>query len=162
MWNRESNNKSFGATTAAAAATPPAAHTPAPVQPLPPTPVTPPAPAVAKGSTLVLRGELTGSEDLVLEGRVEGRISLPEHVLTIGLGAEVSAEVSARIVILHGRIEGNVTASERVEVWSTGRMHGDLVSPKVQLADGATFTGRLETRKPGKQDQKSARSEMVA
>jgi len=107
-------------------------------------------PAKAKGSSLVIKGELSGSEDLAIEGRVEGKVSLPEHVLTIGLGAEVAAEIVARVVIVHGAVTGNITAFERVEVKTTGRMNGDLVSPKVQMSDGATFSGRLETRNPGK------------
>ena len=68
--------------------------------------------------------------------------------MTIGLGARVSAEVIARVVILHGSMTGNITAFERVELKATGRMNGDLVSPKVQMSDGATYTGRLETRNP--------------
>ena len=79
---------------------------------------------------------------------------MPEHVLTIGLGAHVSAEVIARVVILHGAVTGNITAYERVEVKATGRMNGDLVTPKVQMSDGATFSGRLETRNPGKGNTK--------
>jgi cytoskeletal protein CcmA (bactofilin family) len=160
MWNRESQKTPSPAAVPATAYTEPVAT----VQPLQPTPVTPAAPVIAKGSSLVMKGELSGSEDLVLEGKVEGKISLPDHVLTIGLGAQVSAEVAARVVILHGTVNGNVTASERVEIKSSGRMNGDLVSPKVQMADGATFSGRLETKNPGKAgaSNKAAKSEMVA
>jgi cytoskeletal protein CcmA (bactofilin family) len=152
MWNRESNNKPNVATAPAAAASvpEPAPYPVAPVAAEPAAPAVPAAPVKAKGSTLVLKGELSGSEDLAIEGKVEGKISLPEHVLTIGLGAQVSAEVLARVVIVHGAVTGNITAFERVEVKATGRMTGDLVAPKVQMSDGATFSGRLETRNPGK------------
>jgi len=147
MWNRETNNKPNTVPG-------PTAYTPEPAPqqfaPVESAPVVPAAPVKAKGSTLVIKGELAGSEDLAIEGKVEGKISLPEHVLTIGLGAHVSAEVIARVVILHGAVTGNITAYERVEVKSTGRMNGDLVTPKVQMSDGATFSGRLETRNPGK------------
>ena len=157
MWNRETQKSSSPVAPPVMAHEPvPAVHTP---QHAPAAPV---APAVAKGSTLVIKGELTGSEDLALEGRVEGKISLPDHVLTIGLGAEVSAEVVARVVVLHGKINGNVTAYERVELKSSGRMQGDLTSPKVQMADGATFSGRLETRNPGKGNTKAGKQELVA
>jgi cytoskeletal protein CcmA (bactofilin family) len=157
MWNRETQ-KSFS---------PGPAPAPAHIEPVPlvqtpqPTSVAAPAPVAAKGSSVVIKGELTGSEDLVLEGKIEGKVSLPDNVLTIGLGAQVSAEVVARVVVLHGSVTGNVTAHERVEVKSTGRMTGDLVTPKVQMADGATFSGRLETRNP-KQGGKSSKAEMVA
>ena len=156
MWNRESNNKPSVPAPAAYAPEP----TPQPVVPVEPVPS---APVKAKGSTLVMKGELSGSEDLAIEGKVEGKISLPEHVLTIGLGAQVGAEVIARVVILHGSVNGNITAYERVEVKATGRMNGDLVTPKVQMSDGATFTGRLETRNPGKANAKAnAKPELVA
>ena len=93
---------------------------------------------------------MTGSEDLILEGKVEGKISLPEHMLTIGLGAQISAEIVARVVVVHGTVTGNVTGHERVEIKASGHMHGDLVSPRVMMADGSTFCGHLETRVPGK------------
>jgi len=162
MWNRESNNKPNTVPGPAAYTPEPA---PQPVVPVESAPVVPAAPVKAKGSSLVIKGELSGSEDLTIEGKVEGKISLPEHVLTIGLGAQVAAEVIARVVILHGSVTGNITAHERVEVKATGRMNGDLVSPKVQMSDGATFTGRLETRNPGKGNANAkahAKPELVA
>ena len=161
MWNRESNNKPNVAGPAAYTPEP----APQPVTPVEHVPVAPAAPVKAKGSSLVIKGELSGSEDLAIEGKVEGKISLPEHVLTVGLGAQVSAEVIARVVILHGSVTGNITAYERVEVKATGRMNGDLVTPKVQMSDGATFTGRLETRNPGKGNanaKASSKPELVA
>jgi cytoskeletal protein CcmA (bactofilin family) len=161
MWNRETSKSNVPSA--------PVAVAPEPYQPAPaavePAPLTPVAPAKAKGSSLVIKGELSGSEDLAIEGRVEGKISLPEHVLTIGLGAHVSAEVIARVVIVHGSVNGNITAFERVEVKATGRMNGDLTAPKVQMSDGATFTGRLETRNPAKGNAKektSKQPELVA
>ena len=150
MWNREQNNKpTYPAAQPAATMTP--EPTPQPMAPaVESAPYVPAAPAKAKGSSLVIKGELSGSEDLAIEGRVEGKVTLPEHVLTIGLGAVVAAEIVARVVIVHGSVNGNITAFERVEVKATGRMHGDLISPKVQMSDGATFSGRLETKNPGK------------
>jgi cytoskeletal protein CcmA (bactofilin family) len=166
MWNRESQKPSSSRPEAPApfAAAPVVAfEPPAPVVPhVPPAPVVPTAPVKAKGLTLVIKGEMTGSEDLVVEGNVEGRISLPDHVLTIGLGAQISAEVVARVVVVHGTVRGNVTANERVEIKASGRMDGDLVSPRVMMADGATFSGRLETRTPGKSGSKSRQQELVA
>ncbi len=164
MWNRESQKS-----PSLAVSTPPIRAAEPPPVPPPPEPISsaPPAPvaqAKAKGSTLVIRGELVASEDLVFEGQFDGRMSLPDHVLTIGLGSQVSAEVSARVVVVHGSITGNVFASERVEIRSSGRMMGDLVSPRVMMNDGATFKGRLETRLPDKQDTKtsSMQPELIA
>lgn len=154
MWNRESQKSPslVVPTPSLRVAEPP----PAPPQPEPvaaqPAPV---AQGKAKGSTLVIRGELLASEDLVFEGQLDGRISLPDHILTIGLGSQVSAEITARVVVVHGSVTGNVFASERVEIRSSGRMLGDLVSPRVMMNDGATFKGRLETRLPDKQDTKT-------
>lgn len=159
MWNREPRTPSPS----------PAPYTPP--QPvasaagaIEPVPVAPVAPAKAKGSTLVIKGELSASEDLALEGRIEGTVSLPDHVLTIGPGAEVSAQITARVVVLQGTLTGNVDAFERMEIKPSGRMQGDLISPKVQMADGATFCGRLETRKPAMPsgNAKQNRTEMVA
>lgn len=163
MWNREPNKPTV-------AAMPTVATMPEPMtQPVAPpavesTPYAPPAPAKAKGSSLMIKGELSGAEDLAIEGRVEGKVSLPDHVLTIGLGAQVGAELVARVVILHGTVTGNITAFERVEIKATGRMDGDLVSPKVQMSDGATFTGRLETKNPGKNvlNKTNPKPELVA
>ena len=162
MWNRESNTKPNVPAAPAVASVPEAA--PYPVAPVAAEPAVPAAPVKAKGASLVLKGELSGSEDLAIEGKVEGKISLPEHVLTIGLGAQVSAEVLARVVIVHGSVTGNITAFERVEVKASGRMNGDLVAPKVQMSDGATFSGRLETRNPGKNagTKSNAKPELVA
>ena len=151
MWNRESKPTTAAPVTPSASV---AHHEPSvqapPVVAAPVASAAPAVPTKARGSTLVIKGDLTAAEDLVLEGRVEGTISLPEHILTIGLGSELAAAVNARVVVLQGAIAGDINAFERVELKSTARMSGDLVTPKVQMSDGATFTGRLETRKPGK------------
>jgi cytoskeletal protein CcmA (bactofilin family) len=160
MWNRESQKSPNMAVQ-----TPPAAPATEPAPPQPVAAAAPPVPAVpgkAKGSTLVIKGELISSEDLVFEGSLEGKVSLPDHMLTIGLGAQVSAEIVARVIVVHGSVTGNVFASERVEIRSSGRMHGDLVSPRVLMNDGATFKGRLETRLPEKHDAKPKQPELVA
>jgi cytoskeletal protein CcmA (bactofilin family) len=160
MWNRETKPSSTAGTPEPVA---PPEPRPVPITPqvqAPPVAAAPLAPVIAKGATLVIKGDLMSAEDLVIEGRVEGRISLAEHVLTIGPGAQVSAEVDSRMLILQGVVTGNVRASERVEIRTSGRMTGDLVSPKVQMADGATFSGRLETGAPAR--QAGARKERVA
>jgi cytoskeletal protein CcmA (bactofilin family) len=117
------------------------------------------------GASLVLKGELTASEDLVIEGRVEGKISLPGHLLTIGSQANISADVAAKAVIIHGNIVGNVAASERFEIKTGGRMTGDLVSPKVVMAEGSEFRGRVDMSRAGEprtEHKKQVRPEPVA
>jgi cytoskeletal protein CcmA (bactofilin family) len=166
MWSRESQKPSNRPEAPVSVAVAPAHVEPQPVAVVhpapPPAPIAPAPPAKAKGATLAIKGEMTGAEDHVLEGRFEGKISLPEHVLTIGLGAQISAEIVARVVVVHGTVTGNVIANERMEIRASGRMDGDLVSPRVMMADGATFCGHLETRTPGKGGTKSKQPELVA
>jgi cytoskeletal protein CcmA (bactofilin family) len=161
MWNREMKPSSTASAPIPDPRPDPRREPIAPAQPAPMN-VAPAAQGPGRGSTLVIKGDLTSAEDLLFEGRVEGRVSLPDHVLTIGLGAQVSAEVDARVAIVQGTVTGNVSASERVELRASGRMTGDLLSPKVQMADGATFSGRLETRTPGRQGSAKAPKERVA
>jgi cytoskeletal protein CcmA (bactofilin family) len=102
------------------------------------------------GASLRLKGEISSSEDLILHGRIEGKVSLPGHMLTIGPGADVSAEIVARTLILGGSVTGNVAATERFEIKSGGRMNGNLVCPNVVMSEGSEFTGGIDMRrKPG-------------
>jgi cytoskeletal protein CcmA (bactofilin family) len=96
------------------------------------------------GPTLVLRGELQGSEDLAIEGQFEGTIDLHDHCLTVGLHGQVKAEIQASRAIIHGSVTGNITAGERIEIRKTGRVMGDLVSPGIAIEDGAYFKGSIE------------------
>lgn len=147
MWNREEAQKSPYQTDGAKPAAVVQAPQPAAAPPVVPAPTA--RVAAAAGSSLVFKGELTGSEDLVIEGKVEGKISLPGHLLTIGPQANISADVAAKAVIIHGTINGNVTAGERFEIKTGGRMNGDLVSPKVVMAEGSEFRGRVDMGRAG-------------
>lgn len=139
--------------------------TPPPGQPAAVPPV-PTARAVATmGSSLVIKGEMTGSEDILIEGRFEGKISFPGHLVTIGAQAKISAEVAAKAVIIQGSLTGNVTASERFEIRSGGCMDGDLISPKVVMAEGSEFCGRVDMRRASgsrTESRKDVRLESVA
>jgi cytoskeletal protein CcmA (bactofilin family) len=99
------------------------------------------------GQSLVIKGELSGGEDLTLEGRLEGKISLPDHVLTVGASANIDAEIHAKIVIILGHVKGDVTAREKFELRAGGSVEGTLVAPKVAMAEGATFNGQIEMPK---------------
>ncbi len=96
------------------------------------------------GKTIVIRGELTGEEDLTIEGRVEGKINLPKHQLLVGQDGNVSAEVQAKTVTITGRMEGNLNATERVVVQESGSLVGDIRAPRVVIEDGAKFKGSVD------------------
>jgi cytoskeletal protein CcmA (bactofilin family) len=94
------------------------------------------------GKSMSIKGELSGSEDLTLCGQMEGSIKLPGHTLTIGAHADIKAEISARAVVITGAVIGNVTAADRVEIQATGSINGDVVSPRLVIADGGVLNGK--------------------
>ena len=99
------------------------------------------------GQSLVITGELVGGEDLTLDGKVHGKVSLPEHVLTVGANAKIDAEIVAKVVIVLGSVQGNVTAKEKFELRAGGVMDGQLIAPRVAMAEGSTFNGKIEMPK---------------
>lgn len=101
------------------------------------------------GKSVVIKGELSGSEDLTIEGHVEGRIELRDNVLTIGPNGKIRAEVFAKAVIVLGEVSGNVTASEKVDIRDNGSVDGDIASPKVAIAEGAHFRGSVDMQRAG-------------
>src|ERR1700730_754590 len=105
------------------------------------------------GKSVVIKGELNGSEDLTIEGHVEGTIQLKEHVLTIGPNGKIKAQVFAKAVIVLGEVVGNVTASEKVDIRDNGSVDGDIISPRVAIAEGAHFRGSVDMQKKGAQPQ---------
>ena len=96
------------------------------------------------GKSVVIKGELSGSEDLTLHGQMEGKISLPEHTLTIGAQADVKADITAKTVVVVGTITGRVSAKDKIDIRSTGRITGDIVSPRLVVAEGGTLRGKVE------------------
>ena len=96
------------------------------------------------GGSIVITGELKASEDLTIEGQVDGKIELLQNVLTIGRNAKARAEIVAKSVIVLGEVVGNITASEKLDIQETGSVEGDIVSPRLAVADGATFRGRVD------------------
>lgn len=101
------------------------------------------------GQSVIIKGEIQGGEDLILEGQVEGKIDLPHHTLTIGVGARIQAEIVAKSVIVLGSVAGRVTALERFDLRAGGAMDGQLTTPKLAMADGALFNGTVEMPEPG-------------
>jgi cytoskeletal protein CcmA (bactofilin family) len=95
-----------------------------------------------------IKGELTGSEDLFIDGNVDGKITLTNSTLTVGPNAIVKADIIAREVVVRGRAEGKFTASERVQIWHTARVEGDIKSERVSIEEGAQVQGKMEAGKP--------------
>ncbi len=120
------------------------------------------------GKSVVIKGELNGSEDLTIEGHVEGTIQLRDHVLTIGPNGRIKAQVFAKAVIVLGEVTGNVTASDKVDIRDNGSVDGDIVSPRVAIAEGAHFRGSVDmqrkaahaaqppSRRPGRRGSRAA------
>ena len=101
------------------------------------------------GKSVVIKGELNGSEDLTIEGHVEGTIQLKDHVLTIGPNGKIKAQVFAKSVIVLGEVTGNVTASDKVDIRDNGSVDGDIVAPRVAIAEGAHFRGSVDMQRKG-------------
>jgi cytoskeletal protein CcmA (bactofilin family) len=96
------------------------------------------------GKTVVIRGEVKGSEDLIVDGRVEGTISLSESRLTIGPNANVAADLSAKDILVLGRIQGNLVASGRVELRAGCQVEGDIRALRLAVEDNAAFQGKVD------------------
>ena len=103
------------------------------------------------GKSVVIKGELNGSEDLTIEGQVEGKIELRQNVLTIGPNGKIKAQVFAKAVIVLGEVTGNVTATEKVDIRDNGSVDGDIASPRVAIAEGAHFRGSIDMQRAGRE-----------
>jgi cytoskeletal protein CcmA (bactofilin family) len=130
---------------------------------------TPPAPAVSEpaaprpvsttttadqatiGKSLVIKGEVTGSESLYIDGRVEGSINLAGNRVTVGRNGVVAANINAREIVVLGKVRGNLTASDRVDIRSDGSLTGDVVAARISIEDGAFFKGGIDIRKGSQQ-----------
>jgi len=107
------------------------------------------------GKSVVIRGELTGNEDLYLDGEIEGNINLRDHKLVIGPNGKIKATITARDVVVHGRVEGNLTASDRVELKRNCTLIGDVSTQRIVIEDGAFFKGAIDIK-----EQKEPKTEM--
>lgn len=141
MWKREETPRPPQPVVPAAPA-----PTPAPVPQSTPRvePVQQEKTIVNIGKSVIIKGELSGSEDLTIEGQVEGKIELRQNVLTIGPNAKIKAQVLARAVVVEGSVQGNIATSEKIEIRDKGSVEGDLSSPRVAIADGAHFRGSID------------------
>src|SRR6201985_328485 len=106
------------------------------------------------GKSLVVKGELSGSESLYVDGKVEGAINLPGNRVTVGRNGQVAANIMAREIVVLGKVRGNCQASDRVDIRSEGSLTGDVVAARISIEDGAFFKGGIDIRKPGGTDLK--------
>jgi cytoskeletal protein CcmA (bactofilin family) len=113
------------------------------------------------GKSLVVKGELSGSESLYIDGKVEGAINLPGNRVTVGRNGQVAANIVAREIVVLGKVRGNCQASDRVDIRSEGSLTGDVIAARISIEDGAFFKGGIDIRKPGTAETKTAAPEPV-
>ena len=100
------------------------------------------------GKGLYIKGEITGSESLYIDGRVEGSLNLPGNRVTVGRNGQVSANITAREIVVLGKVKGNVSATDRVDIRAEGSLNGDVAAARISIEDGAFFKGGIDIRKP--------------
>ena len=110
------------------------------------------------GKSLVVKGEVTGSESLYIDGKVEGAINLPGNRVTVGRNGQVAANITAREIVVLGKVRGNMTASDRVDIRSEGALTGDVTAQRISIEDGAFFKGGIDIQKPGGKETKPGNS----
>jgi len=101
------------------------------------------------GRSMVVKGDLSGSEDLTIAGQFDCTVSIQGNCLTIGPQGQVKGEISAARVVIHGTVLGNITVKERVEIYKSGHVVGDLIAPGISIEDGAYFKGKIEILRDG-------------
>lgn len=105
------------------------------------------------GRSIVLKGELSANEDLIIEGQFEGTVNLQDHCLTVGSNGKVKAEIQARQVVILGSVNGNVSARDKIEVRQTGNVTGDLTSASISIEEGAYFKGSIDILRESRQEE---------
>ena len=162
MWNKDSQSEVPG-TSQSKDSRIPSAPTPAPATSLAPNRQ---APLAARnlaclGPSIVIKGEITSDEDLQIDGKVEGPISLRGHRLTVGRTAELKSEISAREVVVYGNASGNLRARDRVEIKKDGQVIGDIATARISIEDGAYFKGHIEIERVQSSSSSSREKEEV-
>jgi cytoskeletal protein CcmA (bactofilin family) len=157
---RKGNNRPMWKPNQAGSITP---STPEPVRPAAPVPnfeaarpsaaaassaIAPAGEQATIGKSLIVKGEVSGSESLYIDGKIEGTINLPGNRVTVGRNGQVAANILAREVVVLGKVRGNVTASDRVDIRSEGSLTGDVAAARISIEDGAFFKGGIDIRKP--------------
>jgi len=118
-------------------------------------PATSPVEQATIGRSLVIKGEVSGSESLFIDGRVEGSINFPENRVTVGRNGVVAANITANEVVIMGKVQGNVECADRLDIRSEGLLAGDVITHRISVEEGAILKGGVEVRNPEKKDQKA-------
>jgi cytoskeletal protein CcmA (bactofilin family) len=118
--------------------------------------VTAPVDQATIGRTLVIKGEISGSEALYIDGRIEGKITMTESRVTIGRNGRVDASIQAREVVVMGKVTGNIECSDRVDIRSEGSVHGDISTVRISVEDGACLKGGIQVRNEQKHKEAAA------
>jgi cytoskeletal protein CcmA (bactofilin family) len=108
--------------------------------------VTAPVDQATIGRTLVIKGEVSGSEALYIDGRIEGKITMPESRVTIGRNGKVDASINAREVVVMGKVTGNIECADRIDIRAEGSVHGDIACSRISVEDGAALKGGVQVR----------------
>ena len=108
------------------------------------------------GATVVIKGELTAHEDVVIAGRVEGVINVSGHLVLVEAGAQVAGDITATGIVVAGTVEGSLMAEDRIQIKSEADVRGDVSAPRLIVADGATVNGRIETTSAAARQLKAA------
>jgi len=122
--------------------------------------VTAPVDQATIGRTLVIKGEISGSEALYIDGRVEGKITMPESRVTIGRNGKVDASILAREVVVMGKVNGNIECSDRVDIRSEGSVSGDISTVRISVEDGAALKGGIQVRNEQKHKEVQAQTQV--
>jgi cytoskeletal protein CcmA (bactofilin family) len=107
------------------------------------------------GKTLVIKGEVSGSEALFVDGRIEGSVSFPDSRVTIGRNGAVAASVHAKELVIMGKVEGNVECSDRLDIRAEGSLTGDVITQRISVEEGAIMKGGIEVRTPDRKAQQN-------
>jgi cytoskeletal protein CcmA (bactofilin family) len=121
--------------------------------------VTSPIDQATIGRSVVIKGEISGSESLYVDGRIEGTVSFKDHRVTVGRNGVVAANIVARDVVIMGKVTGNIECSDRVDIRSEGSLTGDIISRRISVEDGALLRGSVQLA-PAEKQEKTQRSEM--
>lgn len=160
MWRKEEPKPQATATSAvpASAGVAPPSTNSAPVSALAaaaPLPVSPRAAAcISQG--IRIKGEISGKEDLFIDGTVDGKLEFGNASVTVGPNGKVKADISARQVIVRGNVEGKIDGTERVQLWNSGRLVGEVRTERLAIEDGAVLRGKVEAGKPQSRNEKNA------